>query len=130
MSLLNELLDINTKKTAVIITGNAQIINSAKYKNIATKFYKDIKEYLESKGYSVTFDPGLEYTRPNKADLWIGHSRGASRLKYAYTGTKTLAFGDENGINHPKDTALKKGNLMNDYHFIFCKEMKEAIDTI
>ena len=130
MSLLNELLNINTSKTAVIITGNTKIINSDKYKSIANKFYNDIKEYLELKGYSVTFDPGLEYTRPHKADLWIGHSRGVTRLQYAHKGTKTLAFGDEGGINHPKDVSLRKGNPMNDYHFIFSKEQKEAIDNI
>ena len=121
---------LKKKKSAVIITGNSEVINSAEWKSSADKFYNDIKMYLESKNYTVTLDPGKEFTRPKKADLWIGHSKGNGRLKFAYGGTKTLRFGDKGGINHPKDISLQKGDGINIYHFTFCNEMRDAIDIV
>ena len=65
-------------KTAVIIKGNPKFIDNNKD---ADSFYEEIKSFLEDLGFEVSFDKGEPYTSPDKADLWIGHSRGADRLR-------------------------------------------------
>lgn len=114
-------------KTAIIIKGNPKFIKN-------NDFYQEIADYLTSKGFSVEFDNGEEYTIPPKADIWIGHSRGADRLKYAPKETKTIAFGSKlpNAINHPKDDVETSFHTISksppEYHFVFTDEMKKAID--
>lgn len=126
-----KILESNVKKSAVIIRGNSIIITSKEWAKIANQFYNDVKLFLESRGFTVTFDPGLDYTTPITADLWVGHSRGASRLKFARLETVTLALGDDRpgSVNHPKDTALSKGGELNKYHFTLSEDMEKKIDT-
>lgn len=92
-SFLKEALESNLdpKPLVVIITGNPKYLNDIKVKDMAKSFYNEIKNILTDKGYRVEFDAGLDYTHPDKAaKIWIGHSRGISRLKFAPKGIKTL----------------------------------------
>ena len=118
------------KLTAVIITGNPKhIANNEK----ADAFYKKIKDFLESLNYEVSLDPGLPYTSPKDANLWIGHSRGSDRLTFDNTTPKSLAFGAPipQSINHPDDnvkTFAKQADYVpNEFHYVFTQEMKDAI---
>jgi hypothetical protein len=75
------------KRKAVIIKGNPMYIRG----NLqADKFYEKLKSELESRDYDVVFDAGKPFSTPPKADLWVGHSRGADRLRFATAGTKTI----------------------------------------
>ncbi len=140
------------KRTAVIIEGNREYM-SGPGKTLMDPFYNQIHSYLEQKGYSVTRDPGLPYTSPPKADLWIGHSRGCDRLRFAPQGTKTIAFGTNGNtlkgtntiiVNHPlepvndrnatelsnKERELSIKDPRQRYHFMFTDKMKAAIDSV
>jgi len=80
------------KPLAIIVKGNAERISSAGMDKSANKFYDELKKTLEAKGYRVEFDDGLPNTVPNqKAALWVGHSRGIDRLKFA-EGPETIAL--------------------------------------
>lgn len=92
----------NRKKlTAVIIKGNPKRITKKTYKGI----YEDLKKFLEKLGLEVFFDDGSPYTTPPIADIWIGHSRGVDRLKFAPKETLTIKIGshDTDAINHPEE---------------------------
>jgi GNAT superfamily N-acetyltransferase len=93
-------------KTAVIIKGNPDA-RVERGKELADAFYAELKATLESEGFHVSFDPGLPHTSPKKADVWLGHSRGVDRLRFAPKGTITIAVGSgiEDAINHPEDAA-------------------------
>jgi hypothetical protein len=99
-------MDKVASKSAVIITGNPKYIHGKDKDNYA-KYYNDIENTLKGVGYTdITRDPGNEYTEPRKANLWVGHSRGVDRLRFAPKGTKTLKVDDyENprrvGQRHP-----------------------------
>jgi hypothetical protein len=111
-------------KTAVIIKGNSKFIEG----NVsAENFYKDLRTFFEELGYTVSFDDGEPYTTPPMADLWIGHSRGSDRLRFAPEGTKTLSLGIKGGINHPKDKAILPGQIPDEFHYILSDEMKSQI---
>jgi len=116
--------------SAVIILGNPKYV---KGNTDAKKFYRDVKGFLEKQGYAVSFDEGKPLTSPDPADLWVGHSRGADRLKYAPPGTLTVALGVPGGVSHPKDNSLAlKGPpppdyTPNRYHFAFTSEMRSAL---
>ena len=133
MSLLTFLLEGKRNNlTAVIITGNPKYIKGNK---LANNFYKDIGQYLMSKGYRVSYDPGEAYTQPKDADLWIAHSRGNDRLRFAGKNVKKISLGVEddelvNVVNHPLDNSLVRGTIPDKYHFIFTDEMKAKIDEI
>jgi DNA-directed RNA polymerase beta subunit/predicted GNAT family acetyltransferase len=127
-----------TTLTAVIIKGNPKfVLNNPQ----ADRFYKEIKTYLEDKGFSVEMNDGKAYTAPDQADLWIGHSRGVDRLRFATGMTKTLMFGsgEKGAINHPQDGVSTLDDSAytpdtyptpNQYHFAFTEEMKRAIDRV
>jgi hypothetical protein len=117
-------------KSAVIITGNPAYLKN----NVAAKrFYEELQKMLVHEMYipKVTLDPGMAYTEPPKADLWIGHSRGADRLQFAPKGTFTVAIGDITGIYHPKDNTInnksKKPVKPNKYHYALTQGMKFQI---
>lgn len=110
--------------SAVIIKGNPEYVNKSTH---AKKFYDELGALLRDKGYTVKFDKGKPYTVPEKADIWIGHSRGNDRLRFAPEGTKTLGLGVENGINHPLDKAFHQGQVPDLFHFTLTPEMRSAI---
>lgn len=121
-----------SKKTAIIITGNPKFIIGNER---ASAFYDELKEHLERNGYDVSFHAGEPHTSPPKANLWVGHSRGADRLRFAPKGTRTVALGVFGGVSHPMDnTAMEKfdsqrhGNIIpNKFHYILTNEMKDAL---
>lgn len=118
------------KPKAVIITGNPKFITSNKW---ADDFYNEIKNFLEALGYEVVFDPGEPHTTPPPADLWIGHSRGTDRLRFAPATTKIIALGSSlpGAINHPRDNTKDSFGpsdiIPNEYHYAFMDEMRDAI---
>lgn len=78
---------------AVIVKGNPKYIKKPRIKPMADQFYSDIKSILENQGYSVELNPGRPYTRPDiSAALWVGHSRGVDRLRFAEPNIKTIAL--------------------------------------
>jgi len=117
--------------TAVVVKGNPRFIEGNAE---ATRFYDEIKKHLESVGYSVTFDAGEPYTQPVNADLWVGHSRGADRLRFAPNTTRTVVLGSPHpdAINHPDDSV--NAHLTNTppsiAHFTLTPEMKNALSTM
>jgi len=79
------------KKLAVIIKGNPKYIDKPEIKPIADAFYLEIKKMLQVKGYHVQYDAGEDHTVPDtKAAVWLGHSRGAGRLRFAPAGLITI----------------------------------------
>lgn len=116
--------------SAVLITGNPKYI---KDNPAADKFYEAIEQDLKAKGYTVRRDPGEPYTSPPNANLWIGHSRGADRLRFAPSGTRTLAFGSnaKGAINHPDDVVeMSAGHVPPAAHYVFTPEMADAIHSV
>lgn len=124
---MNRYLEKIAEKSAVIVTGNPKFIRNAK----ARSFYDDLQSHLESKGYTVTRDPGKAFTKPVDADLWVAHSKGVNRLKFAPPGTKTIAIGApevKGSITHPEDIAVG-GEKPTAAHFTLTPDMKAAIDN-
>lgn len=79
---------------AVIIKGNPYYA-SREEKAGYDRFYAEVRAILLRAGYDqVVFDDGAPYTVPPKADLWVGHSRGKDRLRFAPKGTRTLRLDD------------------------------------
>ena len=111
-------------KSAVISKGNPKFVAGNPE---ADRFYHELKLFLEQLGYAVSFDAGEPYTSPMVADVWIGHSRGSDRLRFASAGTKTIAVGILGGINHPNDTSLSRGQIPDAAHYLLTDEMKERI---
>lgn len=110
---------------AIIIKGNPRYIEGNRY---AEAFYRELESFLTGLGYEVSFDPGEPYTTPPPADLWVGHSRGAGRLKFAPKGTRTLALGTIEGVYHPEDASVNDFSIVPDkYHYMLTSEMKEAL---
>ena len=90
------------KPLAIIIKGNP----NRKQPKSPGNLYPKLKKYLQEKGFQVEFDEGKPHTTPNiNAQLWIGHSRGAGRLKFAPKHIITISIGSSlpNSINHPND---------------------------
>jgi hypothetical protein len=79
------------KPIAVIVTGNPKYLENEKVKSLADKFYNEIEVILKDKGYEVVRDSGKEYTEPtHTAKVWIGHSRGIDRLRFAPDDITTI----------------------------------------
>lgn len=121
------------KKTAVIIKGDPDKVKNNKK---ADKFYEELKEFLEDLGFKVRFHSGKPYTAPAKADIWIGHSKGADRLRFAPKNVTTIEIGtpDDDAISHSKDNIAKlksekkvKDIEPNIYHFKLTNHMKKKI---
>ena len=75
---------------AVIIKGNP-----TKGPPTPGRLYPELQGLLEDMGYAVEMDEGLPHTTPRRdAAVWVGHSRGASRLQWAPSTVTTVAVGD------------------------------------
>lgn len=78
---------------AIIVKGNPKYLDDPAIHPMAERFYKEIKDILVSRGYEVRFDPGFPHTCPDEtAVLWIGHSRGIDRLRFAPDRIRTYAL--------------------------------------
>lgn len=125
------------KPRAIIVQGNPRYIRGNPK---AKRYYEKIEKYLERKGFDVEFDAGAPYTQPEEAALWVGHSRGVDRLRFAPPMTRTLAFGSlvDGAINHPVDQQkleefdAEEGHEYDppDEHYKFTPEQKAAIDRV
>lgn len=78
---------------AIIIKGNQLYLRNHRVKPLAEKFYGEIKQILEARGYRVEFNSGAPYTTPKiYAAVWVAHSRGIDRLRFARKSTITIAL--------------------------------------
>lgn len=97
------------QKVAVIVKGNPKYLNDPSVKLLAVSFYKKVQSILESKGYSVTFDDGEPMTLPStKANVWVGHSRGIDRLRFAPKYIKTIALTTNESSGILKDLTVEE----------------------
>lgn len=91
------------RRSAVIIKGNPARTQPEAYGGL----YEALAKKLKAAGYDITFDAGAPHTVPPKADVWIGHSRGADRLRFAGEEKVPLAIAigshQKGAINHPGD---------------------------
>lgn len=119
-----------SQRTVVIIKGNpAYIENNSR----ADEFYTELSHFFEELGYTVTFNLGEPYTVPEKACVWVGHSRGADRLRFAPGGTRVIGIGVPQNkrnnfptVNHPEDEFG-----VHSAHYLLTDEMKkELIDLL
>lgn len=118
----DKLLKESEARSAVIIKGNPDVIHGED-KQHYDKYYSDIAKLLYDKGVSdIKFDDGLPYTEPSAADLWLGHSRGADRLRFAPSKTKTIRLDDF------EDTPVDI-NKPGKEHYTITNKLKEAINT-
>ncbi|HEX8591303.1 MAG TPA: hypothetical protein VF696_00930 [Candidatus Paceibacterota bacterium] len=133
-------------KKAVIIKGNPDLVQNNPR---ADTFYAELTTFLEDHGYEVLLDAGEPYTTPEPAELWVAHSRGADRLRFAPQETVVVGIGVpesiENSfpiINHPHDEMVRRtfeagkvvegegnGSLDDAYHYVLTPEMKEQLQT-
>lgn len=121
---------MTSTKSVVLITGNPKHVqgNAA-----AEKFYREIEDVVRGTGATVKRDPGLAYTSPPKADVWVGHSMGVDRLRFAPKKTTTIAFGapDAWALRHPKDNAATftpgSTEKPNKWHYVLTEEMKNKL---
>lgn len=134
-----------SKPRAVIIKGNpAYITNNPK----ADAFYAELEKLVREAGYDPSFDPGEPFTSPDeKAALWVAHSRGGDRLRFAPPGVKTLfvdQFEDgyaeresqnlrrmrEDGYKSLADWPVEKRPQPSDAHYQVTDALREAIRGI
>jgi hypothetical protein len=85
----------NSSKTTAdvyIIKGNPDVdtANADKY----DAFYNQVAGVVNQAGLTSAFDPGLGGTLPPGGKIWIGHSRGADRLRFAPSGVATIRLDD------------------------------------
>jgi superfamily II DNA or RNA helicase len=110
--------------TAVIIRGNPKFVaNNA----AAEAFYAKLQKHMEQQGYEVTQDAGEPHTVPAAANVWLGHSRGVDRFRFAPDGTRTIGLGAPGGINHPDDTAMEPGDVPTAAHYKLTPAMIKAL---
>lgn len=137
-----------SSKSAIIIKGNPALVENNEKANA---FYKELASFLEELGFKVSFDSGEPFTSPEPADLWVGHSRGSDRLRFAPAGTLVIGIGvpdsdRENNfpvVNHPDDAMVKRKyisgvaidgkvnmTLDDSNHYVLTDEMRRAIIEI
>ena len=114
------------QQSAVVIRGNPKFITG---NSKAEAFYAKLQKYLEDKGYKVQQDAGEPYTTPPQANVWLGHSRGVDRLRFAPDNTARIALGAPGGINHPKDKKMAPGETPTASHYLLTKRMLQALDS-
>jgi 8-oxo-dGTP pyrophosphatase MutT (NUDIX family) len=85
-----KMVGANVKKPlAIIVKGNPLYLD--RNRELADAFYGEVESILVSKGFEVRYDAGEPYTLPDRsADLWVAHSRGEDRLRFAPKDVKTL----------------------------------------
>ena len=81
------------RPTAVIVKGNPRWTEGA-HKDVSRQFYDAMTALLQDQGYGVSEDPGEPFTQPVDANLWVGHSRGIDRLRFAPATTRTVSVDD------------------------------------
>lgn len=113
---------------AVLVMGNPHYLDM--YNGLPSDFYDKIEALLKKHQYEVERNEGKPYTKLPEADLYVGHSRGASRLNFVGPSSKVIRIGDntEGSLNHPKDKAVTGGVVPDKYHFMLSKKMQEELE--
>ena len=116
---------------AVIVKGNPDFVQ---HNPQARRFYRQLAAALRQYGYATSFDAGKPHTVPDEtAALWVGHSRGADRLRFAPPTTRTLALGANlpGAVNHPDDDVTtpfhRVGGKPPDAHYVLTAAMRQAL---
>jgi hypothetical protein len=110
--------------TAIIIKSSPEYIKNNKY---VYTFYNSLADYMRKKNYSVTTHDCN--TVPCKADVWLGHASGASLLKFAPEGVKTIAINSNipGSVNH----SLNSQHTLNPgiFNYLLSPKMQQALDN-
>lgn len=110
--------------SAILIKGNPEHLE--KNKEVSEEFYDELIKLLKNIGYSVNTDAGEPYTEPPKANVWLGHSRGMDRLRFADKDTKTIRIDDYLDEDHYDKLS---GNL-NPSHYKITPNLLAAINEL
>lgn len=120
-------------KQVVILKGNPAYVEN---NNWASDFYIELEMFLMELGCDVITLPGTPGIRPDRthpdAKLWVGHSMGTERLRFAGPGVRTVMLSVPEGFHHPEDDACilersPKGWKPNQYHYTLTLEMEMAL---
>lgn len=106
----------STKPLAIIVTGNPLYLEHSDIKPLAHKFYSDIESRLVNKGFEVKYDPGHNMTLPDtSAQVWVGHSRGHSRLRFGPENIRKIYLKTNNELEgmHPDHYSLHTSDIKN-----------------
>lgn len=119
---------VDEKPVAIIVKGNPKYLNNEKVKPLAEALYAEIKKILEEKGYAVEFDAGKEYTQPREgAAVWIGHSRGIDRLRFAPKGVKTIEL---QTMDHGKKYKSHDEQGLDPDHYRLSPKDRQALNAL
>lgn len=114
MTLVREFMN-KGKPLAIVVKGNPAYTTHPKNAAAALVFYENIRQLLVAKGYRVEFDEGDPYTLPMKgASVWIGHSRGIDRLRFAPKGVRIIAL---QTLSHGKRWTSREQEGMDPEHY-------------
>lgn len=125
----DDLMSGSKKPLAVLIKGNPKYVRGNPN---AAAYYDQLVSLLKDRGYRVLTNTGRPYTVPPDADVWLGHSRGADRLRFARPETVTIAIGSRQpgAINHPNDDVhIPPGSAPPESHFSLTPGMVAALDA-
>lgn len=119
-------------RLAVIIKGNPKYIEKPIVELMANSFYNGIKVMLERKGFRVTFDAGEPFSTPDEsAYVWIAHSRGIDRLRFAPSHIKTIALQTEDHKKNYKNTQQDRDRSgVDPDHYILSDQDIRAINAL
>jgi hypothetical protein len=116
------------KPTAIIVKGNPKYLKNEKVKPLAQALYSEIQRILEAKGYTVEYDEGKEYTQPRDgAQVWIGHSRGVDRLRFAAKGVKVIAL---QTLDHAKTYKSNDEQGLDPDHYKLSPADRKALNAL
>lgn len=116
------------RRKAIIIKGNPQYIEG---NEDADKFYNELKTMLDNLGYAAEFDPGEPHTIPDEsAALWVGHSRGKDRLRFAPETVKTLYVDPYQDWHRAEDGPLPEGEVPPAEHYIVTDRLKKELQKV
>jgi hypothetical protein len=118
----------DVRPLAVIIKGNPIYITNPTIQPMAERFYAEIQQLLERRGFRVKLDSGEPFTSPDKhAVLWVGHSRGIDRLRFAPREVQTIALrtGDLGDGAYPS----KSIQAADPRHYQLSKEDKQLLSA-
>lgn len=96
-----------------IIKGNPEVdkANAGHYE----KLYDDIAKIVGENGFTSEFDQGLDKTVPPGGKLWIGHSRGGDRLRFAPDNISTLRLDDFEPADYKAKQQVEYDKIMKEH---------------
>lgn len=118
---------------AIIVKGNPKYLKDPEVSELAKKFYEEIKKLLEKKGFAVSFDPGEPFTSPDEAAaVWVGHSRGIDRLRFAPPHIQTIALETKEDMSkyQKNDQATNDRRGKDPQHYELSDNDKKKINSL